>query len=218
MGSSQRMLSISLPAPNGSCAYRSSRWRNCSGEPMATSSAASSGPMSSSAKYSSSGGSEETSCCGWGAERIRSSFCLPRAFCSARRAARGSRRALPLASLTPAVSGRLGDLAGLQAARADAEVLVRSVYHRAHPLEVGERPLLRLVVGVGHLVPDQGPLAAPIALECHRKASLPRTNAGLCSKVGPRQVALTVLRPERASALPAAARAARICPSRPNPG
>src|SRR3989454_6814917 len=160
----------------------STKWRNCSGEAMATSSAASSGPMSSSAKYSSSGGSEETSCCGSGAERIRSSFCLPRAFCSARRAARGSRRALPLASLTPAASGRLGDLAGLQAASADAQVLVRSVHHRAHPLEVGERPLLRLVVGVRHLVPDQGSLAAQIALECHGKTSLPKKERGIVLK------------------------------------
>src|SRR5207249_9909404 len=144
---------VRVPPPAPRQADKSTKWRTATGEPMATSPAAASGPMSSSAKYSSSGGSEETSCCGSGAERIRSSFCLPRAFCSARRAARGSRRAMPLASLTPAASGRLGDLAGLQAASADAQVLVRSVHHRVHPLEVGERTLLRLVVGVRHLVP-----------------------------------------------------------------
>src|SRR5260370_3938617 len=78
---------------------------------------------------------------------------------------------------------RLGDLDGLEAARAEAQMSMRAVDHGVAPLEVREGALLGLVVGMAHLVADQGALAADIALESHvndsekGRGSLPETVA-----------------------------------------
>src|SRR5205814_4477486 len=106
-------------------------------------------------------------------DRSRSTFPIPRAACSACRAPRESRRAeLPLPALTSSPRAArelrcLDDLARLQATRADAQVRAPPADHRVHPLQVGQRPLLGLVVGVAHLVPREWSLAAQFALERH---------------------------------------------------
>src|SRR5205823_14102631 len=64
-------------------------------------------------------------------------------------------------------SGRLHDLARLQAARADAQVRAATVDQRVDALQVRQRALLGLVVGVAHLVTGEWPLAAHVALERH---------------------------------------------------
>src|SRR5438128_5820610 len=127
------------------------------------------------ARYRSCGGSDWTSASGSGAERSRSTFSLPRAAASACRAERGSRSAeLPLPEPTrtsrsagaappkeSTAPGRtwnrtalrgLDDLPRLQAAGADADVHPPAADHRVDALQVGQGALLRLVVGVAHLV------------------------------------------------------------------
>src|ERR1700694_2392426 len=77
---------------------------------------------------------------------------------------------------------RLGDLAGLEAAGAGADMHVRAVDHRVDALEVREGSLLGLVVGVAHLVTDQGTLAADVALESHEQT--PKKGHVDCRKPG----------------------------------
>src|SRR3954470_14968514 len=65
-------------------------------------------------------------------------------------------------------SARLADLAGRQAAGADANALVRAVVgHDPRGLQVRTPDTLALVVRVAHVVPAARPLSADLA-ECHR--------------------------------------------------
>src|SRR5207237_4107331 len=82
----------------------------------------------------------------------------------------------------------------------------------------GKLRFLVLLLAWDTWLPTRGPLPQRSHLNAIARPHSRKRNAGLCSKGPPRQVALTVLRPERASACPAAARAARICPSSPKPG
>src|SRR5512138_1482496 len=66
-----------------------------------------------------------------------------------------------------AAAPRLQDLAGLEAAGADADVADLAVHVGANRPEVGERPGLGLVVRVGDLVPDERTLAADVTTTSH---------------------------------------------------
>src|SRR5271168_4017988 len=87
--------------------------------------------------------------------------------------ARSSRCSKRAADLTMMCGLRgLGDLAGLEAAGADADMRVAAVDGGVDALEVRQRALLRLVVRVAHLVAGEGALATEVALERHRMPAL----------------------------------------------
>ena len=73
---------------------------------------------------------------------------------------RGSRRLLD--------RGRLGHLAGAEAARADAQPTLDARHHRADPLQIRVEPAVCHVVGVADPVPGQRSLAADVATLSHK--------------------------------------------------